>query len=269
MPELNLTYLDSQIQELLRQTGKYILNEFSHFPGNRVSYKGVGDPFTHVDVTTEEILKARCEQLVPEAGFIAEETAANAQPEGLVWIIDPIDGTVNFIHGIPHFCISIALVDQSEILMGHIYQPSTGDMWSAIKGEGAWYNGKTMQVSATTKLDEAIIATGFPYDKVPWPEAYLQTLFDFQLATHGVRRFGAAALDLAYVAMGRFEAFYEYNLKPWDVAAGALLIQEAGGQLSDFRGEKEFLFARQIVASNRALHSDVLQILHRRIPALT
>lgn len=269
MPELDYTYLDREIRALLLRTGKFIEEEFQHFSRNRIDYKGLGNPFTYVDVTAEEMLKAGCNELFPEAAFMGEETATDADTTGWVWIIDPVDGTVNFIHGVPFFCISLALSHGEDVHMGYIYQPSTGDLWAAQKGRGATLNGHPIAVSEVTAIADSLIATGFPYDSVPWPEAYFQALSDFQHMTHGVRRFGSAALDLAYVATGRCEAFYEYNLKPWDIAAGSLLVTEAGGKVSDFRGENQFLFGRQIIATNARIHADVLATLHRRIPALS
>lgn len=263
MSVIDISPLEARLPALLRETGAFIVEEFRRFSYERVEYKAENDPFTFVDVAADERLRTGCEALLPGAGFLNEELAERPSENGYVWIIDPIDGTANFTHGVPHFCTSLALAYQGEVILGYIYEPIRQQLYHARRGGGAFLDGQPLRVSPRQALAEALIATGFPYAKHSWLDRYIHVLTEVQHAAHGVRRFGSAALDLAYVAAGRFAGFYEIDLKPWDVAAGSLLVTEAGGQATDFGGGGDYLFGRQLVASNGYVHESLLAILRK------
>ena len=252
-----------RLEQLIRDTGVFIAQEFHRFSYDQVEYKAENDPFTFVDVQAEERLRTGCEALLPGSGFINEEAADRPSQNGYFWIIDPIDGTSNFTHGVPHFCISLALAYQGEVQLGYIYEPIHQDLFRAEKGKGASLNGASIRVSEKTEIGTGLVGTGFPYANHPWRQTYLEIVMEIMDQAHGLRRMGSAALDLAYVACGRYEAFFEYDLKPWDVAAGSLLVQEAGGSISDFGGGDNFLHGRQIVASNGKVHPAILTTIGR------
>lgn len=264
---MNPSDLVPSVEEILRKTGTYIANEFQHFDYARVSYKGDHDPFTDVDVTADQMLKTACSHLIPDAGFINEELGQEDIDHDYRWIIDPIDGTVNFMHGVPHFCISLALQYKGETILGFVYQPITQELFKAIKGQGAWLNDRPIRVSQRVEIDHAIIATGFPYGYPSWLDKFMQLVLFIAGNAQGIRRMGSAALDLAFVAAGRMEGFFEYQLKPWDMAAGALLVQEAGGQCTGFYQEDDFLFSGKVVASNGLLHNRMCELIVQAMPA--
>ncbi|WNJ16277.1 inositol monophosphatase family protein [Pontibacter sp. G13] len=264
---MNLDQLDNELKSLLKQVGAYTKYEFERFSHSKIEYKGLNDPFTYVDVTTEQKLVARCKELIPGSGFINEEGDNVESTNGAVWIIDPIDGTTNFIHGIPHYAISLALEIEGELTLGYVYEPAHDQLFSARKGHGAFLNDRPIHVTDHSDLSKAVIATGFPYEDLPWRGAYVSAVSDIQAAAHGIRRMGSAALDLAFVAAGRYEGFFEYNLNPWDVAAGILLVHEAGGKVTDFQEKDRALYGKQLVASNGQVHGQILDILRKhRVP---
>ncbi|MEL6632522.1 MAG: inositol monophosphatase family protein [Bacteroidota bacterium] len=253
--------LDEPIQQLLRKVGTYILREFQHFDFSRVSYKGEKNPFTDVDVSADNMLRGACSQLIPGSDFINEELGETATDATYRWIIDPIDGTVNFMHGIPHFCISLALQKEGETIMGYIYQPVSDEMFHAKIGEGAFLNGNPLSVSTRPELQTAVVSTGFPYGTPAWKRDFLGMVMHVASQIQGLRRMGSAALDLAYVAAGRLDGFFEYKLNAWDVAAGGLIVKEAGGVVSDFSGEDNYIFSGELVASNPKIHTALLDAL--------
>lgn len=263
MKHPDLSTLDPALRKLLAKTAAFAKREFEQFSFSDVVYKGENNPFTYVDVTAENMLRDGCAALLPGSGFVNEEGDDIPSENGFTWIIDPIDGTANFTHGVPHYCISLALQDPEGMWLGYIYAPENGDLFHAVRGQGAYLGSKRIQVSEQAQLTTSLIATGFPYDSMGFRERYLILLNEVMERSQGMRRMGSAALDLAYVAAGRFEAFFEYNLNAWDVAAGALILQEAGGQVSDFGGGDDFLFGKQILASNGKIHADLLEIIQR------
>jgi myo-inositol-1(or 4)-monophosphatase len=246
---LNLEQLTLEVANLARQTGEFVRKVTSEFSKDSIEYKGLNDLVSYVDKQTEEKLVAGLAQILPEAGFIAEEgTAEQAENHELAWIIDPVDGTTNYIHGVPVFAISIALIKESKIVLGVVYEINRDECFSAWLGGGAYLNGNAIKVSSAKTLGESLIATGFPYYDFELMENYINILKELMQKSHGLRRFGAAAVDLVYTACGRFDGFFEYNLKPWDVAAGTLIVQEAGGFVSDFRKGDDFVFGRELIA---------------------
>lgn len=253
--------LHSDLLRLIKEAGAFAKKEFESFAAHHIEYKGKNNMFSYVDVQTEEILKEGLNKLLPGAGFINEEGDDQEGETDYTWIIDPIDGTTNFIHGLPLFAICVALKHKDELLMGYIYDVPHDEMFWALKGEGAFLNATPIQVSDTPTLSSSLMGTGFPYRHTPHFETYLRLVSQILRETHGMRRLGSAAIDLAYVAAGRLEGFFELGLSPWDVASGALILQEAGGRVTDFDGGDDYIFGKRIIATNGKIHDEVLQII--------
>lgn len=247
---------------ICKQVGAFVKHEHASFESSSIEYKGHNDLVSYVDKEAERKLVAALTELVPDAGFIAEEGTSDKKGEEFNWIIDPIDGTTNFIHGLPVFAISVALMKRNEIILGVVFEINKDECFYATKGEGAYCNGKLIQVSKASHLKDSLIATGFPYYAFGKMDTYLAILKDFMQFSHGVRRLGSAAVDLVYVACGRFEAFFEYNLKPWDVAAGILIVQEAGGKVTDFKNGDDFLSGKEVLAAN-TIHQEALELIQK------
>lgn len=227
----------------------------------KVSDKGLNQLVSYVDVEAEKQLVNGLGQIVPEAGFITEEDTSDVGRKTYNWIIDPLDGTTNFIHGVPVYSVSVALALEEEVQVAAVYEIGRDELFHAVIGEGSFCNGLAIRVSQETKLKNSLMATGFPYYDFEQMEAYLNVLKHLMQSTHGLRRMGSAAVDLAYVACGRFEGFFEYGLNPWDVAGGILLVQEAGGTVRDFKNESDYLFGKSIVADNTGIHKELMNII--------
>ncbi|WP_053406368.1 inositol monophosphatase family protein [Persicobacter sp. CCB-QB2] len=258
----NLKDLCLEVIEIARAAGAFQRNECRQMDKSKIEKKGLNDLVSYVDKETEKMLVSKLSQLFPEAGFITEEgTTAQGQAE-YTWVIDPLDGTTNFLHQLPLYSVSIGLLHEGKPVLGVIYAPETEEMFSAVKGEGAYLNGKQIEVSQADQFSDSLIATGFPYQRFEEMDAYLRILDKLMHCTHGLRRLGSAAIDLAYVACGRFEAFYEYNLKPWDIAAGIIIVEEAGGKVTDFKGGPDFLFGKQLIAGG-PIHQDLQKMIHQ------
>jgi myo-inositol-1(or 4)-monophosphatase len=260
---MNLDY--AQICEavigIAKKTAIYIQSERGKIVKDQIEVKGLNDFVTRVDKTSEKMIVEALQPLVQGAGFIAEENTKPEKGETYNWIIDPLDGTTNFIHGVPCYCISIALMENNKIVVGVIYELNLQECFYAWKEGGAFLNGNKIQVSNANSLKNSLLATGFPYYDYKWLDEYLSLFKYFMKNTHGVRRLGSAAADMAYVAAGRFEGFYEYSLKSWDVAAGSLIITEAGGKVSDFSGNDNYIFGQQIVCSNSLIFDEFQAIV--------
>jgi myo-inositol-1(or 4)-monophosphatase len=256
----DLAALTRGMSTIATEAGAFLLQERSRFQRDAIEYKGLNNLVSYVDKETEKMLVERLSQLLPEAGFITEEdtTGTEADKTALNWIIDPLDGTANFIHNLPVFSVSIGLAQGSTPIAGVVFDPNRNECFTAWQGGGAYCNDERISVSPAVHLGESLIATGFPYYTFEQMSAYLKILESLMQKTHGLRRMGSAAIDLAYVAAGRFDAFYEYNLKSWDMAAGVLLIREAGGIVTDFAGGDEFLFRGDVIAGC-AVHAELIQ----------
>lgn len=246
---------------LVKQAGDFIRREGQNFDRTNIEHKGLNDLVSYVDKQAEQQLVDSLRQILPGCGFITEEGTAEARQEDYIWVIDPLDGTTNFLHSLPVYAISLGLVHKEEVVMGVVYEVNRDEMFWATKGEGAYCNGKKIQVSPIEKVAQSLIATGFPYHDFGRMQDYLQILQDFMQKSHGLRRLGSAAVDLVYTAMGRFEGFYEYNLNAWDVAGGIIIVQEAGGTVTDFKGGKDFLFGRELLATNGKIHQEILELI--------
>ncbi len=236
----------------------------------RIEHKSGIDIVTETDREVEALIVGQLRAAFPDHLIVAEEAAAGAAlqrpaDERYVWYLDPLDGTTNFAHAHPHFCVSLALAHGAELQLGLVYDPVRDELFAAQRGGGATLNGAPIRVSAVDDLNESLIGTGFPYDRRERLDYYLGFLADFMLRAQGVRRSGAAALDLCYVACGRFDGFWEWRLKPWDTAAGALIVREAGGSVSDFRGGTFDVYGEQTLASNGHLHAALVGVTAARL----
>jgi myo-inositol-1(or 4)-monophosphatase len=224
-----------------------------------VRYKGEVDLVTEVDEQAEQVIREILLGAFPAYGMLAEEGGALVGEEDARWIVDPLDGTTNYAHQLPIFCVSIALERSGEVVLGVVHDPIREETYVAERGGGATLNDEPIKVSNTEELIQALIATGFPYDRAEMPEA-IELFGRFTATTQGMRRLGSAALDLCYVASGRLDGYYERGIWPWDLAAGALILEEAGGKVTDYRGGILNLEGREIVASNGALHAAMTKL---------
>ncbi|MFY7826286.1 MAG: inositol monophosphatase family protein [Flectobacillus sp.] len=252
---MNLQHITEQVALLTRKTALFVKEAASEFSRDSIEYKGLNDLVSYVDKETEIRLVEGLRQILPEAGFIAEEgTAERTEDQEYAWIVDPVDGTTNYMHGLPVFAISIALMHHDKIVSGVVMEINREECFTAWLGGGAYLDGKPIKVSSANQLKDSLLATGFPYYDFKQTDQYLAILKELMQKSHGLRRMGSAAVDLVYTACGRFEGFFEYNLKPWDVAAGTLIVQEAGGIVSDFKGGDDFIFGRELIAACGAFH---------------
>jgi myo-inositol-1(or 4)-monophosphatase len=256
---MNLEKLCEDVRGIVGTTAGFIKDELDKRIDLNIEVKGRHNYVTHVDKGAEKMLVDGLALLLPESGFIAEEGTSTKRGEKYNWIIDPLDGTTNYIHGLPPYAISVALMADDEIVLGVIYEVSQKECFYAWKGSKAFLNGKEIHVSNTTKVNESLIATGFPYTDFSYLSFFMDTVRFFMENSHGLRRLGSAATDIAYIACGRFEGFYEYGLSPWDVAAGILIVKQAGGRVSDFKGGKDYLFGGEIVISNSLIFDEFLE----------
>jgi len=250
------SYLETSI-EIAHEAGSLIADFFERRIGFQL--KGEYDLVTEADRSSEKLIIERLKTHFPSHGIVAEEGGGHESPSEYRWYVDPLDGTTNFAHGFPVFNVTLALEKAGEMICGVIYDPTRKELFTAEKGGGAFLNGRRLRVSKTSAIDEALVATGFPSRK---RHQNVNVHFYYQLAmmSHGVRRAGAAAIDLAYVASGRLDAFWEFGLNPWDMAAGFLMVEEAGGRISDMNGEPASVRGPHLLADNGALHQPMLEL---------
>jgi myo-inositol-1(or 4)-monophosphatase len=253
---IDLLKVLNQTKAVAEEAGAFIRKERQFFDLKNVEQKGLNDLVSYVDKQAEMMIVERLSTILPEADFITEEGSAQSDGKDYTWIIDPLDGTTNFIHGLPIFSVSIGLRHMDEMVIGVVYEVNFHECFYAMKGHGAFCNGKAIEVSPVKSLNESLIATGFPYSAFSQIDAYLDALKELMKKTHGVRRLGSAAIDLCYVAVGRVDGFFEFDLKPYDVAAGALIVQEAGGMVTDFSQGNNYLFGKEILATNGFIHEE-------------
>ncbi len=253
---MNLDNILRKSIEIVKETGVFIKKEQEKINSKNIEVKGVHDFVTYVDKNSEKFLVEKLGNLIPDSGFIAEEKTSSKKGEKYNWIIDPLDGTTNYIHGLRPVSISVALQENKQTIMGIVYEIGLEECFYSIKGGKAFLNEREIHVSNIGEIDNSLIATGFPYYDYNKLAQFMKSLEFFMQNSHGLRRLGSAATDLAYVACGRFEAFYEYSLSPWDVAAGAFLVSQAGGKVTDFSGGKNYLFGREIIASNAVVFDE-------------
>ncbi|NOY37212.1 MAG: inositol monophosphatase [Chlorobi bacterium] len=255
---MDLNLLLKEVSGIAKETGQYIHQRRRELRESDIHEKGIHDYVTMVDKESEIRLVKELLRLLPGSGFITEEKTTKQEQKEYTWIIDPLDGTTNFMHNTPPYAVSIALHQGRRTILGVIYEITLDEMFVATMQDPAQKNGEEIRVTHTPTLDGALIATGFPFINFDRLEPYMQVLKTYMANTQGVRRLGSAATDLAYVACGRYDGFYEYNLNPWDVAAGAFIVERAGGKVSDFSGKDNYIFGKEIVATNGSLHEDFM-----------
>jgi myo-inositol-1(or 4)-monophosphatase len=254
-----------KVQEIARETGSFIRNEREKVSKKDVELKSVASLVTYVDKTAEARIVEALKKLLPGSGFITEEGTASHSGEKYKWIIDPLDGTTNYIHGIAPHAVSIALMEGDELVTGVVYEIGQNEMFCAWKGSPAFLNGKEIKVSTATKLEDTLVGTGFPYYAFDRVGDYIAAMRHLMEHTRGVRRLGSAATDLAYVAAGRFDGFFEHALHAWDVAAGVFIIRQAGGKVTDFNGGENWLHGGEIVASSPAIFDSFFGIVNKHL----
>ncbi|TCO09656.1 inositol monophosphatase family protein [Natronoflexus pectinivorans] len=249
-----------QVVNLARQTGSYLKEERARSAPD-LERKGKNDFVTRFDKEAEVRIVDALSEILPDSGFIAEEGTGKGTSGRFNWVIDPIDGTTNFIHGLSPFSVSIALMEGEELVIGVVYEPGLDECFYAWKNGSAMLNGQVISVSKTEMVSDALVATGFPYTNFSRMDNYMDSLRFLMNNCRGVRRMGSAAVDLVYVACGRFDGFYEYGLKPWDVAAGSFILDRAGGKVSDFSGGNDYLYGREIIATNKSIFEEFLKVV--------
>ena len=255
--QIDLKFIAGQTIQIVKLAEAFIRQESKKFTADKIEVKSLNSLVSYVDKGAEQILVDGLKKILPQAGFITEENTANIKAE-FQWVIDPLDGTTNFIHKIPAYCVSVGLIKDGKEILGVVHEITKDECFHAWQNGGAFLNGKPIHVSNTNLLSESLIATGFPYENFDTLSKYLTTLSNLMQKTRGIRRIGSAALDLAYVACGRFDGFYEFNLNAWDVCGGACIVTEAGGTVTDFKSDKNYLFGREIIATNSNVHLAII-----------
>ncbi|MEW6586140.1 MAG: inositol monophosphatase family protein [Nitrospirota bacterium] len=258
MPSKRKAFLETAIQAA-GKAGDLILKNLGKLSKKDIDVKQTSDFVTRVDRESEEIILKTIKNSFPDHTFLTEESLHDVETEQYRWIIDPLDGTTNYIHRYPVFSISIALEYRRDMVLGVVYEPLRGDMFTAEKGKGAFLNSRRIEVSGIDSLRNCLVTTGFPFRKKELIDPYLTAFKNLFLKISDLRRAGSAALDLSYLACGRCDAFFEIGLSPWDIAAGSLLIEEAGGVVTDFSGGRDYLRSGNIVAGNPIVHRKVLK----------
>lgn len=252
-----------QVIDLVKDTSKLVLRESQKGKNLGLEAKGKHDYVTRVDKAAEAKLVEGLSVIIPESGFIAEEGTSTKKGDKYNWVIDPIDGTTNFIHGLFPFAISVALMEDDEVVIGVVYEFGLKECFYAWKGSEAYLNEQIISVSQVNKVSDSLIATGFPYTNFEYLDEFFNSMRYFMGNSHGLRRLGSAATDIVYVACGRFEGFYEYGLNAWDVAAACLILDRAGGRSSDFTGGDNYLFGGEIVSSNSEVFEEFQQSVNK------
>jgi myo-inositol-1(or 4)-monophosphatase len=247
--------------DLAHEAGALLMEKFSRQLA--IHYKGDINLVTEADKMSEDLIIAAIRRNFPEHGILAEESPAINTGSSQRWIIDPLDGTTNYAHGYPVFCISIGLEKEGKVILGVVYDPTRRDTFVAVRGEGAYLNGKRLAVSKTQELTRGLLATGFPYDIRSSKDNNINLFNGMAMEAQAIRRAGAAALDMAYVACGRFDGFWELKLMPWDTAAGCLLVEEAGGKITGISGAPWDIFSPNIVVSNGRIHEQMIAVFKK------
>lgn len=257
---MNFENITNKVVELCIKNGNYIRKHQEKLEAKDIELKDEHNFVTYVDRTSEEMLVEELSKLTPGCGFIAEEDDYGNDDSELKWVIDPLDGTTNFVHGVPVFAISVALMDGDEVVSGVVHEVNRYESFYSWGNGKSYLNGREIHVTRARTLKDSLLVTGFPYVRDHILEEYMNLFKEYIRRCQDLRRLGSAATDLAYVAAGRFEGFYEISLNPWDVAAGTFLVSQAGGQITDFNGGDDFIFGRSLVASNKHIHNEMLKV---------
>lgn len=259
----DLEQLLQATQEIARAAGSFIRHEREHFSFDQVEEKAHNDFVSYVDRGAEQLILPKLQKLLPQSSILSEESGQVGGTQALTWIVDPLDGTTNFIHSMPPYAVSIGLVENDRELLGVVYEVKADEMFSATCQSDALCNGQVLHASPCNRLARALIATGFPFREYSKMHQYFATLDYFMRHSHGVRRLGSAATDLAYLAAGRVDAFYEYGLKPWDVAAGIVIAKQAGCQFADFQGQAHYLHGGEIIGAAPGCFAEIADYIAR------
>jgi myo-inositol-1(or 4)-monophosphatase len=259
MKEKELANLRDAAVTAARIAGKILRSGVS--VKKRIAYKGRVNLVTQVDTQSEKAIVKYLSGRFPGHAFLAEESGSSSDASDFLWIVDPLDGTTNYAHGYRSYCVSIALSHRGDVVLGVVYDPNLDELFAAVRGRGARLNGKKISVSSTRSLSKSLLATGFPYDVRESKNNNLDHFSNFTLKSQAVRRAGSAALDLCHTACGRFDGYWELKLGPWDVAAGTLMVVEAGGKVSDFSGGRFDIYMKELLASNGRIHKEMLDVL--------
>lgn len=262
---INLQSLCQKASVVTKHAGAFIKEQLGEVQATSIETKSLNSLVSYVDQEAEKMLVKGLHEILPEAVFLTEEETIETSEGEFRWIIDPLDGTTNFLHQVPFFCVSVALQWNDEIVLGIVYEPLREECFTAYKSGGAFLNDYPMSTSASAALADSLLATGFPYYEYERLDGYLAVLKYFIEHIRGLRRAGSAALDMAYVACGRYDGFYEYSLNPWDVAAGVILVKEAGGFVSDFSGGDNYLFGKEMIATNAHLSDEIVAVVNERM----
>ena len=251
--------------EAARIGGKILLDAFGTLDQEQIRLKGMGDYVTELDNRSEHAIVSHIRNRFPDHSIIAEESNQDKRESPYCWLIDPLDGTANYVQGIPIFAVSIALLKNDEVLLGVVFCPCQKELFQAEKGKGAFLNGRKINVSPQTNMKRAMLGTGFPWKYKQNIDPYISVFKDLFTRSAGIRRMGAAAVDLAYTACGRLDGFWEMKLSPWDIGVGVLLVQEAGGVVTDFNGGCRFMETGNVVAANPNIHRNLLEVIKRHL----
>ncbi len=257
----DLEKITSRVREITTVVAGFIKEERKKFDFSKIEYKGKNDLVSYVDKQAEKKLTESLFGILPEAGFIAEEGTGMKIENGLNWVIDPLDGTTNFMHGLPAYSISIGLLSGHEVISGVIYDIPNDNCYWATQGGKSYCDGEEIRVSDVQKFGDGLYITGYPYKDFNRYRNFYEMMYHFLSNTHGLRRLGSAAIDLALVASGKAEGFFEFFLNPWDVAAGALIVQRAGGIVTDFHGGENYLFGKELIAGNPHVQAGMQEVI--------
>uniref|UniRef100_UPI0032166014 inositol monophosphatase family protein n=1 Tax=uncultured Draconibacterium sp. TaxID=1573823 RepID=UPI0032166014 len=252
-----------QVQEIARTTGSFIRDEQKKISAGNIEIKSVASLVTYVDKTAEQQIVSALKKILPESGFVAEEGTADSNNEKYTWFVDPLDGTTNYIHGLAPHSVSIALAEGNNLVLGVVYEVGADELFYAWKDSPAFCNGKEIKTANRSKSEDTLIATGFPYYDFDRMDDYIGAMKVLMQSTRGIRRFGSAAIDLCYVAAGRFDAFWEHALHAWDVAAGVFILQQAGGKTVDFNGGDNWLFGGELVSASESYFPEFFSIINK------
>lgn len=254
-----------QVQDIARSAGNFIREERKNISETNIEIKSASSLVTYVDKTAEQQIVSALKQLIPDAGFVAEEGTAESNNEKHTWFVDPLDGTTNYLHGLAPHSVSIGLAEGGKLILGVVYEVGASEMFYAWKNSPAFCNNKEIKAATRSKSEDALIATGFPYYDFDRMDDYIEAMKVLMQTTRGIRRFGSAAIDLCYVAAGRFDAFWEHALHAWDVAAGAFILQQAGGKTVDFNGGNNWLFGGEIVSASYSYFPEFFEVVNKHL----
>ncbi len=259
---IDLQHTLNEVVKIAIKAGEFIRHEGQKFDSSKIQEKGLNNLVSYVDMEAEKMIVQTLKFTLPEAGFITEEGTETERADKYNWVVDPLDGTTNFMHGLPPYSVSIALIENEKPIIGVVYVITSDECYHAIKGQGAYCNRKKIEVSKVAKIKDGLFITGMPYTDFGKLDQYWNIFEHFMKKSHGIRRLGSAAADLAYVASGRSEGFFEHGLQPYDVAAGVLLVTEGGGMVTDYKGGDNYIFGNEIIAGC-AVQPEMYQVISK------